>query len=350
MRLKPEQLGDHLQRQLLPLYLVSGDELLLVQEACDAIRARCREQGCEEREILTVEGKYNWDNLLQSSAELSLFATRKLIELRIPNGKPGTAGSKALLQYLQSPNPNNVLLIVAGKVERQSTNSKWFKALDQAGVVVQVWPVGARQMPGWIQARLRQRGLHIDADALQILSERVEGNLLAAAQEVEKLALFADSKTINCDVVRGAVADNARYNLFAMVDQALAGDAAAALRMLQGLRAEGEQPPLVLWAISRELRLLYRCRDALDRGQPQLRVLRDQRVWEQRQPIVAAALQRHPLAGLAELIQRAAAADRAVKGMSPSTTNGAADDNAWHLLTDLLLALARESVPGGSLH
>ncbi|MCY4428315.1 MAG: DNA polymerase III subunit delta [Halieaceae bacterium] len=335
MRVKPHQLGEHLQGQLQPLYLVTGDELLLVQEACDTIRTACRDQGLAEREILLVEGKFDWNRLLASSAELSLFAGRKLIELRMPGAKPGTAGSKALQQFLDNPNPDNVLLIVAGKVDRQATNSKWFKALDQAGVVVQVWPVDARQMPRWIQDRLRQQGLNIEPDALQMLSERVEGNLLAAAQEIEKLRLFAEGGVITGKIVGEAVSDNARYNLFSMADQTLLGNSSAALRMLQGLRAEGEEAALILWAISRELRLLHQCRNEIDKGQAERRVLQAQRVWEQRIPVVSAALHRHSLTGLGELMQQAAHTDRAIKGMS--------DENQWALLSDLLLSLSRET-------
>ncbi len=184
MRLRPEQLPARLQQQVLPVYLVTGDEPLLMQEACDIIRAHAREAGCKDRDLLQVDGRFNWDLLFAASAEMSLFAERKLIELRIPSGKPGTEGSKALIEYLAGPAADNVLLIVAGKIDKRSTSSKWFKALDKAGAVVQVWPVDARELPHWMQQRLAAAGLQIDTDALQLLCDRVEGNLLAAVQEI----------------------------------------------------------------------------------------------------------------------------------------------------------------------
>jgi len=333
MRLRPEQLNSQLDKQLLPVYLVSGDETLLVQEACDAIRARCREAGCTERDILLADRTFNWDNLLATAAEMSLFAERKVIELRIPNGKPGADGSRALVEYLANPSPDNILLIVAGKIEKQSTNSKWFKTIDQAGAVLQIWPVDARDLPRWMQQRLTRAGLQADGDALQLLCERIEGNLLAAVQEIEKLRLLCKDGRVTLDSVSEAVADNARYSLFGMTDSALAGDTANALKMLQGLRAEGSEATLVLWALSREIRVLYQCRSDMDRGQPQQRVLQAQRIWDSRKPVMAAALSRHTLGDLAQLLHQANIADQSIKGL--------ADGNPWDHLSRLTLDLAR---------
>ncbi|MEP5763197.1 MAG: DNA polymerase III subunit delta [Halieaceae bacterium] len=338
MRLRPEQLQAQLQKQLLPVYLVTGDEPLLVQEACDAIRARCREAGCSDREVIHVDGRFNWDNLLASSAEMSLFADSKLIELRIPSGKPGANGSKALLAYLERPVADDILLIVAGKIDKQSTKSKWFKALDKAGAVVQVWPVDARELPRWMQQRLQQAGLKIDKEALQLLCERVEGNLLAAVQEIEKLRLLCPGDHITVEAVSESVADNARYNLFALVDRAQQGDAAGALKMLQGLRAEGTETTVVLWALSREIRLLYQCQTDISRGQSQQQALRAQRVWDKRLPIVGAGLARHPLNDLAELLHRANLADQSIKGLNAG--------QPWDHLSGLVLDLARGVQPG----
>jgi len=333
MRLRPDQLKAHLQKQLQPVYLVCGDEPLLLQEACDAIRARCREAGCSDREVMHVDGRFNWDNLIASAAEMSLFSDSKLIELRLPSGKPGTEGSKALLAYLDGPPSENILLIVAGKVDKQSTNTKWFKALDKAGAIIQVWPVEARELPRWMQQRLGQAGLNIDPDALQMLCDRVEGNLLAAVQEIEKLRLLCKGDHINAEAVSESVADNARYNLFALVDKALQGDAAGALKMLQGLRTEGTEATVLLWALSREIRLLYQCQSDIARGQPQQQVLRAQRVWDKRMPIVGAGLSRHSLDDLAELLHRANLADQSIKGL--------ADGNPWDHFSGLVVDLAQ---------
>jgi DNA polymerase-3 subunit delta len=333
MRLRPEQLPSQLKQNLLPLYLVSGEETLLVQEACDAIRARAREAGCNEREVLEVDRRFNWDSLRAAAAEMSLFAERKLIELRLPSGKPGSEGSKALLAYLDAPPTDNVLLIVAGKIDKASTSTKWFKALDREGGIVQVWPVDARELPRWLQRRVEAAGLSIDDDALQMLCDRVEGNLLAAVQEVEKLKLLCSGDRIGLDTVVGSVADNARYNLFALVDQALQGDAAGALKMLQGLRGEGIEATVVLWALAREIRLLYQCRSEIDLGKPRQQVMRGQRVWDRRIPIVGAALARHDLDSLAQLLHRANLVDQSIKGLS--------DGKPWDHLGRLTLELAR---------
>ena len=332
MRLRPEQLTAKLQQEVLPVYLVTGDEPLLVQEACDAIRARAREAGCNDRDLLYVDGRFNWDLLFAASAEMSLFADRKLIELRIPSGKPGTEGSKALIEYLAGPAADNILLIVAGKIDKRSTSSKWFKALDKAGAVVQVWPVDARELPHWMQQRLAAAELQIDTDALQLLCDRVEGNLLAAVQEIEKLRLLCKGDRVTAADVGDSVANNARYNLFALIDSALAGDAAAALKMLQGLRAEGAEPSVVLWGLSREIRLLYQCQIDISRGQAQQRVLQSQRIWDKRKPIVAAGLARHDLDDLAELLHRANLTDQSIKGL--------ADGDPWDKLSQLVLDLA----------
>lgn len=332
MRVRPEQLQQHLQKDLLGVYLVTGDEELLVQEACDTIRARCREAGVQEREVLHVEGKFDWNSLLASSCEMSLFAERKLIELRLPSGKPGTEGSKALLAYLENPSPDNILLIVAGKVDKPSTKSKWFKALDQAGAVVQIWPVDAGSLPRWLQQRLRQSGLEIDKDALHMLCDRVEGNLLAASQEVEKLRLLVDGDRIGAEQIEAAVADNARYNLFALLDHALLGETAQALRMMHGLQAEGTDATVVLWGLAREIRLLYQCRLGIDRGQNQHQVLQVQRVWDKRKPAISAALSRHNRDSLDILLQEAASADRCIKGMDQG--------RPWDQLSQLLLNLS----------
>lgn len=338
MRLRPEQLGAHLEKGLAPIYLVSGDETLLVQEACDAIRAAARAAGCSEREVLDVDNRFDWSQLLSAGAEMSLFADRKLIELKLPSGKPGTEGSKALTAYLDGPPSDNVLLIVAGKIDRQSTNSKWFKVIDGAGAILQLWPVEAQQLPRWLQQRLQAAGMSIDHDALDMLCDRVEGNLLAAVQEVEKLKLLCPDGNISAEAVAESVADNARYNLFGLVDQALSGDAAGALKMLQGLRAEGTEPPVVLWALAREIRLLYQCRTDMQRGASPQQAMRSQRVWEKRMPLVGAGLKRHSLEQLAELLHRANLADQSVKGL--------ADGRPWDHLGKLVLNLSQgEALP-----
>ena len=334
MRLYPEKLTDHLQQKLLPVYLVSGDEPLLLQECCDQIRQKARAENCNEREI--IEGgvsNFNWQDILHSASNMSLFADRKLIELRLPSGKPGAEGSKALCEYLDIASGDDVLLIVSGKIDKQSTNSKWYKALDKAGVTVQVWPVDAKNLPRWLQQRVRNAGMSIDDDALRLLCERMEGNLLAAVQEVEKLKLLAADSKITMQTVTEAVSDNARYNLFDMADNALKGNASVSLRMLYGLRAEGTEPPVVLWALVREIRTLYEAQLDCDSGQSAQQALSARRVWQNRMPLMQAALTRHNTHSLSLLLEQAARADGSIKGF--------ADGKPWDNLSRLVITLCR---------
>ena len=334
MRLYPEKLADHLQQKLLPVYLVSGDEPLLLQECCDQIRQKARAENCNEREI--IEGgvsNFNWQDILHSASNMSLFADRKLIELRLPSGKPGAEGSKALCEYLDIASGDDVLLIVSGKIDKQSTNSKWYKALDKAGVTVQVWPVDAKNLPRWLQQRVRNAGMSIDDDALRLLCERLEGNLLAAVQEVEKLKLLAADSKITMQTVTEAVSDNARYNLFDMADNALKGNTSVSLRMLYGLRAAGTEPPVVLWALVREIRTLYEAQLDCDSGQSTQQALSSRRVWQNRMPLMQAALTRHNTHSLSLLLEQAARADGSIKGF--------ADGKPWDNLSRLVITLCR---------
>jgi len=336
MRLYPEKLAGHLQQQLLRVYLVSGDEPLLVQECCDQIRLKAREQGCSEREVIDggVSG-FNWQDILHSASSMSLFADRKLIELRLPSGKPGAEGSRALCEYLDINSGEDVLLIVSGKIDKQSTNSKWYKALDKAGVTIQVWPVDAKSLPRWLQQKVRNAGMSIDNDALQLLCDRVEGNLLAAVQELEKLKLLVVDSRITTKTVTDAVSSNARYNVFDLTDNALKGDASASLRMLHGLRGEGSEPPVVLWALAREIRTLYEAQLDCDKGQNAQQALSARRVWQNRMPFMQAALARHDTNSLSLLLEQAAQVDGSIKGF--------ADGKPWDNLERLVTRLCRVS-------
>tara|TARA_B110000503_G_scaffold37745_2_gene61717 strand:+ start:16657 stop:17670 length:1014 start_codon:yes stop_codon:yes gene_type:complete len=336
MRLYPEKLAGHLQQNLLPVYIVSGDETLLVQECCDLIRQKAREQGCNEREIIEADvAGFNWQDILHSAASMSLFADRKLVELRLSSGKPGVPGSATLCEYLDISSSEDVLLIVSGKIDKQSTNSKWYKALDKAGATIQVWPVDAKSLPRWLQQRVSGAGMSIDDDALQLLSDRVEGNLLAAVQEVEKLKLLAADSRITTKTVIDAVSDNARYNVFEMTDNALKGDATTSLRMLHGLRAEGSEPPAVLWALAREIRTLYEVKLECDNGRNPQQALSALRVWQNRIPIMQAALTRHDANSLSLLLEQASQVDGSIKGF--------ADGKPWDNLERLVTGLSRVS-------
>lgn len=333
MRIYPEKIQAHLKQQLLPIYFVSGDEPLQLQETCDAIRQACRQQGCEDREVLYVEKGFDWQELLSSSASMSLFGGRKLIELRMPSAKPGDAGSKALVQYVEQANSDDILLIVSNKMEAASKRSKWFKALDQASATIQVWPIEAQQLGSWINQRLKNVGLNASREAVDMLCERVEGNLLAAAQEIEKLRLsIVEGDTVDAETISQAVADNTRYNLFSLVDKALMGNARESLKMLQGLRAEGTDATVVLWALSREIRSLHQCRDQLGQGQPPNSVFQANRIWDNRKTLVGNALKRLDLKTLSDLLSLATLTDHCIKGM--------VKEDPWQKLNDLTLGIS----------
>ena len=315
MQIKLEQLGQHLKRQLAPVYFVHGDEPLLVQEACDLIRLQARNSGCTEREVYSVEAGFDWNGFLQAGDALSLFAERKLLELRMPTGKPGgDAGARALCAYAERPSPDNVLLIQAGKLEAAARRSKWYKALDGVGVMVQVWPVERRQLPGWAMRRMRGRGLQPTPQAVALLVERVEGNLLACAQEIEKLLLLHGAGAIDEEVVAAGVADSARFDIYKLVDEALQGDGARTARIVAGLQSEGVEPVLVLWALTREIRAMARMAHLLRQGVAPDQVMAKSGVWDKRKPLVRAGLKRHSAVQWQALLGKAGELDVLIKG------------------------------------
>lgn len=315
MRLKPEQLATHLHQGLAPLYLVFGDEPLLAQEAADAIRIAARREGYSEREVFTVEAGFKWPNLLASGSNLSLFAERRIAELRIPTGKPGVEGGKTIEQYCANLPPDTLTLVTCPKLDKTQQASKWFKALDGAGAAVQVFPVERNRLPEWIAARLAAQEQRAEREALQFLADRVEGNLLAAHQEIRKLGLLHPAGTLSFAQVKEAVLDVSRYDVFNLAEAMLAGDAARFARILEGLRGEGVGAVLVLWALTQEIRTLARIALGQSRGIPLAQGMRDARVWDSRQGLVERALKRTSGGRLVAAIKRAALIDRTIKGL-----------------------------------
>ena len=313
MRLRPDQLAAHLRKTLALLYLVFGEEPLQALEAADAIRAAARERG-HERDCLTVETGFDWNSLRQQACSPSLFAPLRLLELRMGNAKPGDAGAQALSAYAARPPEDIALLITAGKLDWNTQKSRWFAALDEAGVVVAAAPVEPQQLPGWIERRLRSRGLDPVPEAVTLLAERVEGNLLAAAQEIEKLALLADDRELTAQAVLAAVGDSARYSIYDFVDAALLGQPERVARILDGLRDEGIEPVLVNWALHQESRRLAMLAFARSRGQSLEAALAEQKVWEKRKPLLRQASQRLALTGCRRLLRACARTDRTIKG------------------------------------
>lgn len=343
MKLAPAQLGKHVQGALAPIYMVSGDEPLLCQEATDAIRSAARAQGFDERQVFNADPNFDWGTLLQASASLSLFAEKRLLELRMPGGKPGDKGAAALIEYSARPADDTVLLISLPKLDGSTQKSKWASALINAPHVqfVQVWPVDANQLPQWIGQRLAQAGLTAHPDAVQLIAERVEGNLLAAAQEVEKLKLLAEGTQITLEAVQAAVADSARFDVFGLVDAVLAGDATHALRMLEGLRGEGVEAAVVLWALARELRTLAGVAQLYGQGIPLDKAFSQMKppVWDKRKAIVGKAMRRYTALRWNLLLQDAQHLDAQIKGQAPGSV--------WAGLSRLVLMMTgqRFSLP-----
>lgn len=317
---------------LQPVYLICGDEPFLVEEAAQVVRDTARSQGFDDREVMHVERGFDWDTLAASAASLSLFGGKRLMELRMPTAKPGDAGSKALVAYCADPAPDTVLLVIAGKLESSQRNAKWVKTLQSTGEFIACARIPTARLGAWIVERMRARGLQPHPEAVQLLVQRVEGNLLAAAQEVDKLAMLHGSGPVSLDDARDAVADSARYDVFQWVDAVVAGQTARALHMLDGLRDEGAEPTLLLWAMVRELRTLAGIVGVIARGGSPDRALHEARVWQSRRELVRSASQRLRPQRVARLLQRAAHADRVIKGMAAGSP--------WGELSYLALAFA----------
>ncbi len=331
MRINTDQLAGTLVKSLSPVWLIAGNETLLVDEAADAVRARARAEGYAGRELFIVERSFDWQELLASSRSLSLFAERRIIEVRMANPRPGKEGGAVLAKLAEDPVPDTLLLVVTGKPEGDTWSTAWFKALEKHGVFVQSWPVAIGDLPQWIVGRAARHGLAIEREGAELLAERVEGNLLAAHQEIEKLALLHAGGKLSVDDVRSAVANSARYDVFQLGEAALEGQAARSLRILAGLRAEGVAPPLVLWAICRELRALADARrnpDAVEGYGSQAK---------RRAALLRRALGRTAGMRLEPLIVAAARVDREAKGFRHG--------DPWITLTGLVAALAGADQP-----
>ena len=332
MQLKHEDLADHLQRGVKALYVVHGDEPLLALEAGDAIRAAARAAGVVERDVLVVEPGFRWDAFLGANANASLFGDRKFVDLRIPSGKPGVEGGKALEAYSANPNPDNVTLVTLPRLDRATQSSAWFSALAAAGATVAVYPVERDALPGWIAARLARQGQRATRETLTFLAEACEGNLLAARQEVEKLALLLPEGELAHEAVEAAVADVARFDIFELSEAWLAGDAARAVRILRALEAEGEAPTLAIWQLSEDVHALAAVTTLVRSGTPASAAVRSARVWGKRQQALERAVQRVAPGQIAPLLCATARLDALSKGIGRG--------NAWDELATTALVLA----------
>lgn len=339
MKVRAEQLPAQLQRQqqALPVYLVTGDEPLLCGESIDALRAHLRRLGFSEREVMHVDAGFSWDSLLESANALSLFAERKLIEIRLGSQKINRSASDLLQRYLADPAPDNALLICCDRLDRNSKQSAWFKKIEQVGLAVEVWPVEPDQLPQWLGQRAASLGLQLDRDALQLLADRIEGNLLAARQELDKLALLYAGQPIGAEQVIQAVSDSARFDIFALTDAALQRQAPRCQHILQALRQEGNDATFVLWALTRDIRMLYAVQRGIAAGQSYDTLCQRQRIWGKRKQLVRGACQRLDAQLLEQLLKQAAEVDLAIKGQRPY--------DPWLLLSQMTLKLAGCDLP-----
>ncbi len=348
MQVRTEQLNAHLAKGLKPLYTVWGDEPLLAQEALDTLRAAARAAGCTERQVHTVSGaRFDWSSLLGASREMSLFSDRQLIEIRIPGGKPGKDGSDALQSYcdgVTAQGADNVTLVSLPRLDRTQQGSAWFGALERSGVTIRIDAIERKALPQWIAQRLAQRGQRVQGGeagqhALSFFADRVEGNLLAAHQEIEKLALLYPSGELTFEQIEAAVLNVARYDVFKLGEAVLAGQVGRALRMLEGLQAEGEAAVLVHWAIAEDIRALKRVKEAVRAGQPLPLALREARVWGPRERLIERALPFFAETTLAYLLEAASVCDGLVKGLRHADWPA----DPWQALKKLVLMLLQQT-------
>jgi DNA polymerase III subunit delta len=333
MRLRPEQLGNHLQRSsLAPIYFVSGDEPLQKLESVDQIRTAARAQGYEERLVFNIDKSFDWNSINDASANMSLFSSRRIIELRMASPKPGKEGGRVLFEYAEHTSEDDLLIISSDKLDKSAQSNKWVKAVEKVGALVQVWPVNPAQLPGWIQNRLQSKQKKITLDAARLIALRVEGNLLAAQQEIDKLILLIDKDSIDTEDVIAAVADSSRYDVFDLIESAFLGNADRTLHMLQGLQKEGTEPMALFGAWMWEFRRLCSIKHQHEAGANLEGLFKSYRIWDQKKRPMNAVLQRHSSKSFDHLLKFCATIDRTLKSSRR--------DQAWDQFNALLLAIA----------
>lgn len=324
--LRPEQLPRALERGLSAAYLVAGEEPLLIEESLDLIRARARADGFTGREVFHVETGFDWQRLTHAADSLSLFSDQRLLELRIPTGRPGKEGAAVLKALTDRPVQDTILLVICGRLEPAQRRSSWVKALSEHGVMVHAAKLRRDQLERWVTNRARERGLQLEPAAVSLLSERNEGNLLALAQEIDKLLLLAGDQTgqsvQGLDAVREAVADSARYAIFDLPEAVLQGDVLRTQHIVERLRVEGEEAVLVLWGVARELRVLADLQATFAQRGDMAAVLRRHRVWRNRESQMQALAEGGAAGHWQALLARAAGVDRIIKGAQPGSVWG----------------------------
>jgi DNA polymerase-3 subunit delta len=329
--LKANQIAASLKRGLAPVYLIGGDEPLLLQECCDLVRQAAKAQGFVEREILHLDGNSDW-SVLQHVATPSLFATQKIIDLRMKTGKPGVSGAKALTEWAKDPDPSMVLLVSCEKWDASSRKSKWANALARAGEQIDIYPINSRELPGWLMQRMQAKGLQPDPEVIALLADRLEGNLLAANQEIDRLVVLKGQGPVAVEDVMKAVADSSRFDAFALGEHMLSGNLKDGLRVVAGLQRMNSPIPLILGALIKELKTAETFRLAMRAGENENTVFRRMYIWPNRQNTVRAAARRIDTRGFYNAFKQLALIDRQSKGR--------ASGNPWQALDELLMMLA----------
>lgn len=342
MQVRADALDAHLEKSLAPLYVISSDEQLLLLEAADRIRAKARAAGFSEREVLVAERYFKWGELQSVQQSMSLFGDRKLIELRIPSGKPGKEGAQALQDYAANCTGadagDTLTLITLPKLDWATQKSAWVGTLQRQAIYVEIANIERAQLATWIGQRLAAQGQSADKHALEFMVDRVEGNLLAAHQEIRKLALLYPEGRLSLDQIQDAVLNVARYDVFKLSEAMLSGDVGRVARMLDGLKGEGEALPLVLWSVSEEIRTLLKLKIGSGEGRPLATMMKEYRIWGPRERLMGPALARVKLSALRDALSKAAQVDRMIKGLRAKDFAG----DAWDALLQLALVVARK--------
>ena len=329
MNVRTDQLQAVIGKTIYPVYMISGDEPLQQMESLDLIRSFLREKEFEEREVLDVDAQFDWQRLADEGANMSLFATRRIVELRLPSAKPGRQGSQALKEYLERPPEDTVLIINAGKIDGNSKKSAWFKSVDQNGLVVQCWPVPVDKLAPWLKQRFAMRDMDADGDVLSYISQHVEGNLLAADQEIEKLFLLLGPGKISYADVAEAVTSQSRYSVFELVDMLLTGNTQRVIKIIAGLKAEGMVPVVINWALAKDIRLLAQASQDISSADL---LLKRSGVWQSRVILFKSCMSRHSPRVFQMMLKRCSYIDAVSKGMI--------DANVWDEIETLCVRLA----------
>jgi DNA polymerase III subunit delta len=340
VKVYPDKLQAHLKNSVSPIYIVSGDEPLLIQETCDLLRTHLKSAGFTERELFHAEAGFDWQQVLFSANSMSLFAEQKLIEIRMSSASPGEDGKKALLSYVKNVSEGTVLLLVMPRLDQNVQRAKWFKTIDASAVFVQIWPIEIKNLPRWIGDRFRKAGLTASKEAVGVMADRIEGNLLAAVQEIERLSLVSkDGKIDTKDILQG-VADSSRYDVFGLIDASVGGDAARTIKIIQGLQLEGEAILYIVAMLARELRGLSLMANEMSSGSLD-GALKKGRVWQNRKSIVSSCLRNHSLPQFQVMLSRVSDIDSMVKGIKLG--------NPWEELTSVMLELAGVRLPSNQI-